>query len=430
MLPSPFPRGLPRALQHRDYLIFVTGDFVSQTGSWLQRVAVGWLTWQLTGSATWLGVIAFMDLAPALFVSPIAGAYADRVDRLGFIKLTINLTLLQPVALGVLYFSGAMNIWWVFALSLYHGVINAAGLPARLAIVPSLVPRADLSSAIALNSVVFNLSRFAGPAAAGVIIATAGLGMAFVVNALTFIVFALTLTMLRTESKPARAAQGPILADVAEGFRYIASHPGIGPVMGLLIVSAILARPFIDLLPGFAAGVFGRGAEALAWMVSVTGLGAGCGALWLAMRDSIKGLTVIAVSFVLVAGLGLLVFTATDIFWVALPALFVTGSGIAVSAIGVLTLVQSAVAPSMRGRVVGLYGIVFRGGPAFGALAMGWIASALGLRPPVAGGAVLCIVAWAWAIRRLEFIALSLEEMPDGDPGDAAGGADKPVNDP
>ena len=410
MKPFTFPRGLPRALGHRDYLIFLTGDFASHTGSWLQRVAVGWLTWELTGSATWLGVIAFMDLAPAVFVSPIAGAYADRVDRLGFIKLTINLTLLQPVALAVLYFSGAMNIWWLFALSLYHGVANAASLPARLAIVPSLVPRADLSSAIALGSVVFNLSRFAGPAAAGVIIATAGLGMAFVVNALTFFVFALTLAMLRIEAEPAREAEGHILADVAQGFRYIASHPGIGPVMGLLIVSAILARPFIDLLPGFAAEIFGRGAEALAWMVSVTGLGAGCGALWLSLRDSIKGLTGIAVGFVLVAGLGLLIFTATDIFWVALPALFVTGSGIAVSAIGVLTLVQSAVVPNMRGRVVSLYGIV--------------------LRPPVAGGAVLCIVAWAWAIRRLEFVALSLEAAPGGDPGGAAGGADKPVNHP
>ena len=422
MKPFPFPRGLPRALGHRDYLIFMTGDFVSQAGSWLQRVAVGWLTWELTGSATWLGVIAFMDLAPALIVSPLAGAYVDRVDRLGFIKLAINLTLLQPVALAVLYYSGAMNIWWLFALSLYHGTINAASLPARLAIVPSLVPRADLSSAIALNSVVFNLSRFAGPAAAGVIIATGGVGMAFVVNALTFVVFALTLAMLRIESEPAREAKGHILADVAQGFRYISSHPGIGPVMLLLILSAILARPFIDLLPGFAANVFGRGAEALAWMVSVTGLGAGCGALWLATRDSIKGLTFIAVSFVLVAGLGLLVFTATDIFWVALPALFVTGSGIAVSAIGVLTLVQTAVAPNMRGRVVSLYGIVFRGGPAFGALAMGWIASELGLRLPVAGGAVLCIVAWAWTIRRLEFIALSLEE--------SAGGADKPGDEP
>jgi predicted MFS family arabinose efflux permease len=402
----------------------MTGDFVSQTGSWLQRVAVGWLTWELTGSATWLGVIAFMDLAPALVVSPIAGAYADRMDRLRFIKLTINLTLLQPVALAVLFYSGAMNIWWLFALSLYHGVINAASLPARLAIVPSLVPRTDLSSAIALNSVIFNLSRFTGPAAAGVIITTAGVGMAFVVNALTFFAFALTLAMLSIATEPAGEAKKHILADVAQGFRYMVSHPGIGPLMMLLITSAILARPFIDLLPGFAADVFGRGAEALAWMVSVTGLGAGCGALWLAMRDSIKGLTVIAVSFVLVAGLGLLVFTATDIFWVALPALFVTGSGIAVSAIGVLTLVQSAVAPNMRGRVVSLYGIVFRGGPAFGALAMGWIASEVGLRPPVAGGAALCIVAWAWAIRRLEFIALSLEQLPDGDPR----GADKPVN--
>jgi MFS family permease len=276
----------------------MTGDFVSQTGSWLQRVAVGWLTWELTGSATWLGVIAFMDLAPALVVSPIAGAYADRMDRLRFIKLTINLTLLQPVALAVLFYSGAMNIWWLFALSLYHGVINAASLPARLAIVPSLVPRTDLSSAIALNSVIFNLSRFTGPAAAGVIITTAGVGMAFVVNALTFFAFALTLAMLSIATEPAGEAKKHILADVAQGFRYMVSHPGIGPLMMLLITSAILARPFIDLLPGFAADVFGRGAEALAWMVSVTGLGAGCGALWLAMRDSIKGLTVIAVSFV------------------------------------------------------------------------------------------------------------------------------------
>ncbi len=409
--------GFRRAMSNRDYAIFTVGNFICMTGDWLQRVAVGWLTWQLTESATWLGLVAFADLAPSMIIAPIAGAYADRFDRIRFTRVTNNFALLEAVALAVLFYLGVLDIWILFALTLYLGIVNALGQPSRLALVPSLLPPEEVGPAIAINSIIFNIARFTGPAAAGVIIANADVGLAFIVNAFAFLGFSISLYALRTKQDiPPRPRGSRVIDEVMEGLRYVIAHPGIGPALLLLIVSSTFSRPIIDLFPGFAAQVFGRGPEALAAMTSTIGLGALAGAVWLVMRPSIKGLTAFAVNFVAVVACGLLAFTATDNFYIALPFLFITGAGFSISASGVLTLVQSAVAPDMRGRVMSLYGIIFRGGPAFGALIMGSAASFLGFRLPVAIASVICLGMWLLSLRRLGVMSRSLETIPEAEP--------------
>ncbi|MEE8517074.1 MAG: MFS transporter [Alphaproteobacteria bacterium] len=409
--------GFRRAMANRDYAIFTVGNFICMAGDWLQRVAVGWLTWKLTGSATWLGIIAFADLAPSMIIAPLAGAYADRFDRIRFTRVTNNFALIEAVALAALFYLGVLDIWILLALTLYLGIVNALGQPSRLALVPSLLPPEDVVPAIAINSIIFNIARFAGPAAAGVIIANADVGLAFIVNAFAVLGFSISLSALRTKQDiPTRPRESKVIDEIKEGLFYVIAHPGIGPAMLLLIVSSTLSRPIIDLFPGFAAQVFGRGPEALAAMTSTIGLGALAGAVWLVMRPSIKGLTAFAINFVVVVALGLLAFTATDNFFLAIPFLFITGAGFSISASGVLTLVQSAVAPDMRGRVMSLYGIIFRGGPAFGALVMGWFASMLGFRLPVAAASVICIVMWMLSLRRLRVMSRSLETTPSPEP--------------
>jgi predicted MFS family arabinose efflux permease len=402
--------GVSRSLRNRNYAIYTYSNTAAMIGEWIQRVGVGWLTWELTESTTWLGIIACIDMVPTMLISPIAGAYADRSDRLRFIQKTVGFTMLQPMALSCLYFLDLIDIWLLVPLALLNGLFTAFNQAARLAIIPNLVNRAELSPAIALSSITYNISRFAGPAIAGTVIATAGVGYSFLINLLSFIVFTVCLfcITLNKEESPARRGN-TILADTVEGLRYTIRHPGIGPVMFLLIVGSLGQRPFIELLPGFAGRVFERGPEAFGWMVSMIGLGALSGALYLAVRPSLHGLTRIAVHMVLVGAVTLAAFATVSNFHFAMACLFVVGTSLSVSATGVMTLVQSSVDSHMRGRVLSLYGLIFRGGPAVGAFFMGFAAEHIGLHIPVVTGAVFCILLWAWVARNLAKTAAALE---------------------
>lgn len=403
-------RGILRALKNPNYGIYTAGSSVSLIGTWMQRVATGWLAWELTHSGTWLGIIAFADLFPTVVIGPFAGAAADRFDRLRVTKISQTLAMGQAILLFVLTVTGAITIWWLLALSAFLGVVVAFNQPARLAMVPSLVPREDLPAAIAINSVVFNTARFIGPAAAGAIIVAADVAWAFFANAVTFTWFLYALSRIRlTGPTETRRSDRNLLGDLADGLRYAATHAGIAPVLFLLLVVCIGARPVIELLPGFADRVFAAGAEGLAILTSAIGAGAVAGGLWLAGRKEPRGLTRIA----LISTLGLAavtaLFAATDSLWVAVPALVASGAFMVGAGIGAQTLLQFSVDGAMRGRVMSLYGLIFRGGPALGALAMGAASEFAGLQLPVLIGAAIVVGAWAWAHSRRSRIEDALE---------------------
>jgi predicted MFS family arabinose efflux permease len=403
-------RNITRALGNRNYRVYATGNFVSLCGTWLQRIAVGWLAWQLTHSGTWLGLVSFADLFPTVVLSPFAGTLADRRDRVAVIKTTQCAAMVQAVALAALTYAGVITIGLLFALSFAMGVINAINQPARLALIPNLVERPHLAAAVAINSTIFNGARFIGPAIAGVVIAHGGIALAFALNAASYTAFLAALyriRLARPETPPGERRH--FLADSLEGYAYAARHPGIGPMIVLLAATSIGSRAYIELLPGFADAVFGRGAEALAWLTATTGAGAMVGGVLMASRGATAGLTRVVIANVLLMSLALLAFTATTSFWLALPCLFLAGFSLVINGIGGQTLVQSAVDGAMRGRVMSLYGMIFRGGPAAGALLMGAASAQVGLRLPVACGALLCAGFWLWARLRRERIAAALE---------------------
>lgn len=399
-----------RALSNRNYRIYTAGSAVSLTGTWMQRVATGWLAWELTGSGAWLGLIAFADLFPTVLIGLIAGAAADRWDRLWITRFSQGLGLSQATALAILTISGHMTIELLFALTACMGTIAAFNQPARLALIPSMVPREDLGAAVAINAVVFNMARFVGPAVAGLLIVVAGTGAAFAVNAVTFAIFLAALMTIRMPPMDApKGERGSFLGEVAAGVRYSATHPGIAAILILMLASGIGARPVVELLPGFAADVFNAGAPALAMLTSAVGFGAIVGGLWLGGRASQVGLTrlVLASSFML--GLMTILFAASQQLWLAVPTMAIAGFCMVFSGIGSQTLVQMAVAGNMRGRVLSLYGQIFRGAPALGALAMGFASERLGLQWPVALGAGILLLVCFWARRRVQRIAASLE---------------------
>ena len=389
------------------------GNIVSHNGGCAQRIAVGWLAWELTNSPFWLGLVAVADLFPVVILAPLAGAMADRVHLLTMMKATQIMAMVQSILLAILTIWGIMTPELLLFLVLLHGAIIEIAQPVRLAIVPHLVTRENMTAAIGINSMIFNSVRFTGPMIGGLLIDYAGVRWAFVFNSASYLwfVFALGFIHLKNpRSAKARTSVRPVLREIVEGNRYATKHSGIERMLIILTIVAVCGRPYMELLPGFADDVFGLGAQGLVWLVSVSGLGAMFGAFWLAQRGGVVGLTRWVVVFVLVLGLGLVGFAVTNLFGFALLCLFVTGFAMIVVGVGEQTLLQNAVDPAMRGRVMSLYGMIGRGAPAVGALAMGGLSETMGLQVPVIGGAVLCIGLWFWASRRQQPMADSLEK--------------------
>jgi len=410
-----FPGGLGNvvlAFAHRNYRIYAGGNAVSLVGIWMQRVAVGWLAWTLTHSGTWLGVMSMAEFFPVVFLSPLAGALADRRDRVGIIRVTQIAGSVEASLLAVFVYTGTITIELLLALTLLLGVFNAMAQPSRLALIPTLVDRAALPSALAINAIIFNSARFLGPAVAGIVIARVSVGAAFTVNAATYVAFSIAMTNLRgLPALPVGATQSVLKAS-AEAYVYATRHPGIAPMLLLFTVTTIGTRGFVELFPGFADSVFGRGPEGLSMLTSTVGLGAICGALWMLLRPAIAGLTRLVLAHTLVISLAILAFTATDRFILALPCVFLAGTAMTITGIGAQTLLQAAVDIRMRGRIMALYGMIFRAGPAVGAVLMGSLSERFGLRLPLALGALVSCGFWAWTRLKQRRMAETLETDP------------------
>lgn len=377
---------------------FTAGNTVSLVGMWMERIAVGWLTWQLTESGFWLGVVAFADFFPVVLIAPFAGALADRWNKVRVVQVSQSILLVQALVLWALTASGHITVTLIVLLTAIHGIVVAFNQPARLALVPSLVPRADVGTAVAINAVSFNLARFIGPIFAGFAIVWSGVAAAFAANALTYVVYLAALARIRiVPSEDDRtAAPSGFFSEIRDGIRYTATHPAIGSLLFLLVALGVGGRPLTELMPGFADDIFQAGAAGLSILASSVGAGAILAGLWLGHRAHSSNLLAVALATTLGQALAAIAIVATDQLWLAVPAVVVYGFCISAAGIASQTLVQLASARNMRGRVMSLYGLVFRGGPAIGALGAGIISVHLGLRWPVLIGAMLLLTAWLW----------------------------------
>jgi MFS family permease len=403
-------RNALRVLRIRNYRVYTIGNSISLVGIWLQRIAVGWLAWQLTHSGFWLGLCAAGDLVPAVVIGPIAGALADRADRVRLIQLSLILGMVQAWALAILTFAGIIDIWMLFALTVTLGMINAFNPPARLALIPSLVDHATVGPAIAINSLVFNNARFIGPALAGFVIAEGNIGLAFSLNAVTYMCFIYSLWRIDVPADRLPPRESHFLRDLADGYTYALRDPRIGHMFILLIVTTVAIRGFVEMFPGFADEVFGRGPQGLAWLTATVGLGSVIGGLIMLRRNSLRGLATIVIRATLVMALALVGFTATSNYWLALFCVFVGGLAMCATGIGAQTLIQTSTTPAMRGRVMGFYGMIFRAGPSTNALVLGAFSEHFGMRLPVLVGALICLVAWIWIRPHQSSIERSLDD--------------------
>ena len=400
-----------------NYGIFTAGNCFSLIGTWMQRIGVGWLAWQLTGSGAWIGLLAFCDLFPSVILGFLGGAAADRLNRMRLMRISNICALIQASLLAVFAYLNFLTIEVLLFMVFVQGVIAGFNQPVRLALISSLVPRDNLSTAVAINSVIFNLARFLGPAIAGVTILHMSIGLVFVSNALSYIAMFAALAYIEkkiTLPAPQISVEIPHQswpAHMWEGLKYVARHPGIGPILSLYVLTSICVRPFVELLPALAAGVFARGAEGLATLSSSIGIGAMIGGIWLAQRGETRGLTILTLIAGIVMALATLGLTITNNFYVAVGLTTIAGAFLVMSGAGTQTMVQIAVDDSMRGRVMSMFGMIFRGGSALGALIIGAISEGTGLRIPLTIGAVLAVVANCWFIYRRHAMINALESL-------------------
>lgn len=408
-----------KVLENRNYRWYIAGNLCSVTGNWIQRVAMGWLTWELTGSGAWLGIIAFADLFPTFVIGLLAGAISDRTNPLRMLRLIQWLAVAQGAGLALITFMGIVTIEWLVVFAMARGVIVAFSRPPRMTVVYQIAGRDLLSSAIGVNAMVMNSSRFVGPALGGLLVAGFGVGWAFGANAVTFVIFSLCLMMIRLpeDQSPAiregKAKETGLFQASLEGVRYVNETRSILVMLIILSGMALLARPFTELLPGFASEVFGRGVDGFSTMLSLHGVGAVAGGYLLARRGGTQGLVRVANRALLVSATALILFTTVPSYPLALVVMVVTGATFVIQGIAIQTLIQTKVAPAMRGRVMSIYGIVARGGPALGALMMGLASSVIGLNGPVLAGAILCLGLWAWTARHGTELARRLEPSPE-----------------
>ena len=393
--------GIAIALANPQFRLYTLGGLPSLLGTWIQRLAVAWLAWKLTQSHAWVGAVAMADMLPFVFLAPLAGAFADRLDRLHAARLLQLASMAQASILAALAFANLISIEILLLLALLQGILQALLQPFRHAIVANLVNRDELPGAIAVNSIAWHASRFIGPAFAGIIIDRLGIGAAFAINAATYPLFVYALYRISLPRIPrVKRSLAEIPREILDAARYIVGHRIIGPVIAIIFVNSFIGRAVMELLPGFAGEVFDGEAGILAILVSSTGFGAVIGGLWFGLGAKRDRLMPFVVYSTLLLALGHFALAGSGRIEVAMASLAVMGLGLTITGIAIQTIVQSEVDEVLRGRVMSVYGVMWIGSPGLGALILGSISDVTGIRWPVLGAAVLLISFWTWVWRR------------------------------
>jgi MFS family permease len=392
-----------RALKHRNFRLFVGGQLISLSGTWMQQVALSWLVYRLTNSPFLLGMLAFAALFPVLVLSPFAGVWADRVSRYRVVIATQVLAMLQAFILATLVLTDSVHIGYVILLAAFLGCINGTEVPARQSFLVEMVEgKDDLPSAIALNSSIFNASRLIGPTIAGGLVAWIGEGWVFFWNGASYLAVLAALFAMRVAPTPRRVGPSePVLATLGAGLRYATGLLPIRNVLLLLVGVSLVGYPYIALLPVFARDVLHGDARTLGFLFAAGGLGAVTGVLALATRPNARGLSRIITAAVVVVGLSLIGFALVERLLPALALAFVAGGAMMVHLAGSNTLLQTVVDDDKRGRVMSLFAMAHMGMLPLGALAAGAAAARFGAPATVLTGGLLCLLLAALFVRGL-----------------------------
>ena len=403
---------LTRALRHRNYRLFFSGQTVSLVGTWITRIATSWLVYRLTHSVFLLGVVGFFGQIPTLLLAPFTGVLIDRWNRHHILVVTQILAMLQSVALAVLTLAGIITVTEILALQVVQGIINAFDTPARQTFVVEMVSdRADLPNAIALNSSMVNASRIIGPSVGGIMIAAVGEGWCFAFDAVSYLAVIASLLAMRLEKFLPRAANTRMLDELRTGFRYVTRFPPVRDSLLLLALVATMGMPYNVLMPAIAAGVLHGGPHTLGYLMTAVGVGALGGAFYLASRRSVVGLGRVMVTATATFGVGLIAFSFSRVLWLSLLLLPFVGAGMMVVMASTNTILQTIVEDDMRGRVMSFYTMAFLGTAPLGSLLAGFAADRIGPTRTVTLGGVACALAAVVFAARLPLLRVHVRPI-------------------
>jgi MFS family permease len=385
---------LLRALRSRNYRLFVAGQSVSLVGTWMQQVAMSWLVYRLTGSAFLLGVIGFTSQIPTFLLAPVAGVLADRWNRRRLLIITQTLAMLQAALLAAAVLSGMVQVWHIVVLSLLLGVVNAFDIPIRQSFVVEMVTnREDLGNAIALNSSMVNGARLIGPAIAGLLVASVGEGVCFIINSASYLAVLVALAAMRLDPiSPNRKKRRNIFHDLREGFNYAF---GFGPIRSILLLVALVSltgMPYAVLMPVFAKDVLHGGAHTFGFLMTAGGCGALVGTVYLASRKSVIGLGRLIVIATVMFAAGIAAFAVSSNITLSLISLAVAGFGAMTLIASCITILQTILEEDKRGRVMSFFTVAFMGMAPFGSFGAGTMAGIIGPRETLLLGAACCLV--------------------------------------
>jgi MFS family permease len=390
-------RHIAAALTYRDFRVLWLGAFVSTIGTWMQKVAQSWLVLTITGpaSAFFLGLDSFLGELPILLFTLIGGVIADRHDRRRLLLMSQYIQMTTAFTLAALVGFGAVRIWHVLALSVVTGLAQAFGGPAHQSLLPSLVGKQDVPNAIAFNSIQFNLARVLGPFLSGKALAAYGIAACFALNGVSFLaVIAAILSLHIRHVPPAKTTR--LHEELASGLTFVREHASLLGLAALGFAGTFLANPLLTFLPVFTTNVFKGGVGQYTQLMASAGAGAVAGALVVAWLGRFRHMGRAMLAVQTFFGVIMVLFAVTRVFWLNAVLLFAAGACMVMVFATLSSLVQLTAPNEMRGRVMSIYMVAFRGGMPLGSLASGWIANATSVPIVLAGNGILlsCVAVW------------------------------------
>jgi MFS family permease len=391
-----------RALDHRNFRLFFSGQSISLIGTWMQRIALGWLVYRLTNSAFLLGAVGFAGQIPVFFMAPFAGVFADRWNRQRMLILTQTLATVQALLLALLVLTETVAVWQIIALSAFLGIVNAFDMPIRQSFILEMIEnKEDLGNAIALNSSMVNSARLLGPSLAGLLIAAVGEGICFLLNGLSYLAVIAALIAIKTRPRPVKPRRTNALNELRQGFAYAFGFAPIRDILLFLGLVSLTGMPFTVLMPIFAKDILHGGPNVLGFLMGASGIGALAGALYLASRKSVLGLGKLIPLAAGCFGAGLVGFSLSRYFWLSLALMLITGFGMIVQMAASNTILQTIVDDDKRGRVMSFYTMAFVGITPLGSLLEGFAASLMGAPATLFAGGLICVLGAAVFARQL-----------------------------
>jgi MFS family permease len=391
-----------RSLKYRNYRLFFYGQSLSLIGTWMQRIAVPWLVYKMTGSAMLLGISGFAGQVPSLFLSPFAGVLTDRLNRYNVLIWTQILSMLHAFLLAWLVLSGNIVIWQVILLSFIVGCINSFEVPARHSFVIEMVEKKeDLGNAIALNSLMFNGARLIGPSIAGILLAAAGEGICFLINGFSFMCVIASLILMRLEKKEPVTIKTDLKKDFRDGFSYVFGFLPIRHIILLLALVNMMVMFYSTLMPVFAKEILGGDSHTYGFLMGAAGFGALIGAIFLASRETVLKLGRLIPAAVILFGTGLVVLSFSRIFSLSLVIMIFIGMGLMLQAASSNTILQTITDDDKRGRVMSFYTMAIMGMAPFGSLMAGWLAKSIGTPSTILAGGIISVAGALFFLRKL-----------------------------